>query len=107
MSWPDKAVPRAYMLASIKDRASLLQGLLDTDGCVLDRQHNLVRFSNTSPALAAQVCELVRGLGGSAHSVRLTPKNGRPQWQVTVKRLPDWIWPFRLPRKAGMYEAPS
>ena len=102
-----KHVPEEYMHGSVEARIALLQGLLDTDGSVSARQPNLVRFSSTSWRLSEQVAELTRSLGGTAKITYLEPAGGKPQWQVTVKRLPAWITPFRLSRKADRYRPPS
>jgi hypothetical protein len=104
-----KFIPAPYMLASVGDRLAMLQGLLDTDGSVSKRQPNLVRFTSTSRALSEQLADLVGSLGGVA---KITPLekvgvNSKPQWQVTVKRLPEWMMPFRLPRKVAGYQPPS
>jgi intein/homing endonuclease len=109
---PDKWIPSLYLRASISDRVAMLQGLLDTDGSVNIRQPNLVTFTSTSQRLSADLADLVGGLGGVA-TVKAVPgrlvggKMARPQWHVTVKHLPEWIIPFRLPRKAGRYQPPS
>lgn len=100
-----KFVPDAYMRGSVTDRLALLQGLLDTDGSVSARQDNDIRFTSTSETLATQVAELASGLGGIG-TVRLSRPargGGRPQWTARICRLPEWIVPFRIARKAGIY----
>lgn len=97
----EKFIPAAYLTASVKDRAALLQGLIDSDGSVDARQPNLVTYTTNSDALATGVVELVRGLGGLATKAQ---HGGRDRWTVNVMRLPDWIIPARLSRKAGRYE---
>jgi hypothetical protein len=101
----EKAVPGEYQHASVSDRIQLLQGLIDTDGHVERRQPNHLRLDTTSEALANDIAELVGGLGGLA-TVRIgrvgTDRN-RPQWRVTMSRLPEWIIPCRLARKAEVY----
>lgn len=101
----EKFVPERYMRASVTERVALLQGLLDTDGSIEKRQRNEVRFTNTSEALAVQVAELANGLGGLAtvHATRAAAGNARPQWTARISRLPQWIVPVRLARKASMY----
>lgn len=100
---PDKRVPAAYLRASIADRLALLRGLLDTDGSVDRRQPNLVRFISTSRALAENVRELARSLGGTA----TIAETSRGQWRVHVQRLPEAIVPFALSRKANVYTPPG
>jgi len=60
-----KHIPAEYMRASIDQRKSLLQGLIDTDGTVCKRSGSAT-FSNTNHELAIQVRELVRSLGVKA-----------------------------------------
>lgn len=56
-----KHIPQQYLRASIEQRISLLQGLVDTDGNV--REDGYVTFCNTNLEIAEGVCELVRSLG--------------------------------------------
>lgn len=102
----EKSIPDVYLRGSVTDRLELLRGLLDTDGSVDGRQPNTVRFDSTSRALADGVADLAGGLGGIA-SVRPGRPAGpgrRAQWRVTVSRLPEWIIPFCLARKASRYD---
>lgn len=59
-----KFIPKAYLRASIDDRVALLRGLMDTDGHV-DDTGTSIDYSTASDALAKDVVDLVRGLGGS------------------------------------------
>jgi hypothetical protein len=63
----EKCVPRIYLHASIEERIELLRGLLDSDGFVTNP--GAVEFCTVSPRLAADVCFLIRSLGGSAKLV--------------------------------------
>lgn len=98
----DKFVPSVYLMASVRDRVDLLQGLIDSDGSVEKDQGNVVRFTSTSEQLVRDLVDLVGGLGGTS-TVSPTLRSGRPQWTVLIKRLPDWITPCRLTRKAQRY----
>jgi phage portal protein BeeE len=101
----EKSIPQQYLRASVTQRVGLLQGLIDTDGNIDGRQPNTVRFDTTSQVLAQQVVELASSLGAVA-SVRLgraATERGRAQWHVTISRLPEWINPCRLARKAKAY----
>jgi len=99
----DKTIPDVYLRAPIEDRIALLQGIVDSDGHISEREGN-VSVTTTSHQLAADIVELVGGLGGSASFSRC---RGRDTLVVRVKRLPDWITPCRLERKAMRYRATS
>lgn len=98
-----KFIPAPYQRRPVTDRLALLQGLMDTDGGMERRR---ATFSTVSPWLADGVCELVRGLGGTARPKwRTTKCNGKPgrrSCRITV-RLPLSMNPFRLARKADAY----
>jgi len=57
-----KFIPDVYMRSSVEDRRMLLAGLLDTDGHV-NACGRSIEYSTSSPQLAEQVVDLVRGLG--------------------------------------------
>ena len=59
---PFKFIPKKYMDGSFKQRLSLLQGLLDSDGS----SNSGIQFSTTSSILAEDIKELVFSLGGIA-----------------------------------------
>lgn len=61
----DKFIPDEYLVSSVEQRKSLLQGLLDTDG-IADTEGRIL-YSTTSKRLAENIVELVRSLGGIAH----------------------------------------
>lgn len=96
----DKAIPDAYMRGSVTDRVALLAGLMDTDGSA---EGPAARFTTTSETLARQVADLALSLGGRATVMAKALREGRQQWGVNVSRLPEWIVPFRLTRKAAHY----
>lgn len=58
----DKFIPEVYKFASIDSRFALLQGLIDTNGCV-DKKGCLVYYT-ASPQLAKDAQWLIRSLGG-------------------------------------------
>lgn len=60
----NKHVPPIYLRASAEQRLALLQGLMDTDGCVTPDGH--AEFCNTNEGLARGVLELARSLGQRA-----------------------------------------
>ena len=57
----EKFIPGAYLINSVANRVSLLQGLLDTDGYV---HRATIEYSTTSAQLAYGVRFLVQSLGG-------------------------------------------
>ncbi|SEG12596.1 phage terminase large subunit family protein [Marinobacterium lutimaris] len=57
----NKHIPDSYLRASKAQRLALLQGLMDTDGTISKQGHPA--FCTNSFAFAAQVIELLRGLG--------------------------------------------
>ncbi len=89
-----KFIPPRYLTASIKNRVALLQGLVDSDGCVTAQ--GSVRFSNGSTGLINGVVELTRSLGGIAWVRRFARGD---VCEVAISRLPDWVIPARLLRK--------
>lgn len=95
-----KFIPRVYQTASIEERVSLLQGLLDTDGYA--SKDNVVQFTSVSQRLINDTRRLVESLGGIA---RLTEKKTTGQLAYTLTlALPAEIAPFRLTRKAARYK---
>lgn len=63
----NKHIPQAYLFASLEDRLSLLQGLMDTDGTVDKR--GTASFSNINKVLIDGVYQLCNSLGLSARLV--------------------------------------
>jgi len=96
----DKFVPDMYLRATIRQRLSMLRGLMDTDGTTSDTRAS---YATTSPHLRDNVVELVRSLGGLT-SVSTTNTPFGPAWDVYLYDLP--FNPFRMPSKAHKY-APS
>lgn len=99
----DKHIPLMYQTSAPEDRISLLQGLMDADGSI-SKRHNKVTYHTTSDRLAKDVVSLVESLGGIA-SVRTydrTPEGKPVEYHVRL-RLPEWVTPFRLTRKAERY----
>lgn len=100
----DKFIPPYVFTANIEYRLAYLQGLMDTDGTVDDRGRCF--YCTTSPRLASDVAELVRGLGGKARiRERITQythegekKDGRLSYHIRIwmKRNSSL---FRLTRK--------
>lgn len=105
----DKKIPETYLHNSIEVRMSLLQGLMDSDGCV--SKSGLSSFSTKSKILAENVMFLVRSLGGNAY---LSEKNTFYKDKMTNKKIDcgvsyrisisfhdETVKPFRLERKSS------
>jgi superfamily II DNA helicase RecQ len=88
-----KFIPAEYLLASVGDRVSLLQGLMDTDGSVAKHDGVSLTYVTVSPQLKEDIMFLVRSLGGTV----------KPKWKICAWylhiALPNSIRPFRTQRK--------
>lgn len=121
-----KFIPKEYLYNDVKSRIELLQGLLDTDGeatksirrCDNTYTYN-IGYSTVSAQLKEDVVWLVQSLGGTA-SVRYKNNrkyhykyNGADEYRDSKSfysisiRLPLNIQPFRLDRKANLYNSCS
>jgi replicative DNA helicase len=101
----NKHIPPAYLRASPKQRLSLLQGLLDTDGTVT--RGGAVELCLANPRLLTQARELVCSLGHRPGQIRrkVIPLNGggtAVAWRFAWVPLDDVL---RLPRKADRLAA--
>lgn len=106
----NKHIPEVYMTASVEDRISLLQGLIDSDGSI--SKDGCVDFGNTNKRIVDGVVELVQSLGGiswhGAAKYKTYPYHGELKRTKTasygvVVNLPPGIQPCRLPRKLNRY----
>lgn len=61
----EKFIPNIYKKGSIKQRYELLQGLMDTDGSIVDNKYLTMRFTSTSLQLIEDIKEIVYSLGYS------------------------------------------
>lgn len=92
-----KRVPYRYKFASIEDRWAVLQGLMDTDGSAANGGYPT--FHTASPALAADVLEIVQSLGGVG-SVAVKPDHrGFKDHYIVYIRVKEPTKLFRLSRK--------
>ncbi len=96
----NKHIPPIYLRSSRRQRLSLLQGLMDTDGTVTDG--GSVEFTNTNRRIAEGVLELICSLGWKARMVegraKLKGKDCGPKFDI--KWTPDCPV-FRLSRKSA------
>jgi hypothetical protein len=99
----NKRIPLCYLLSSVRDRISLLHGLMDADGSI-SKTRNRVIYHTVSFGLAQDVQQLVESLAGVA-AIRTYDRSHEGkglEYQIRL-RLPENIPPFRLPRKAERY----
>jgi phosphate starvation-inducible protein PhoH and related proteins len=113
-----KFIPESYLYNSVEVRVALLQGLLDTDGGPVTQEGRTcrVQYTTTSERLKDGMLFLVRSLGGVAYWHKRKAEGRTPGFAggrevpyrndayVLDIRLPEAIKPFRLRRKAELYE---
>lgn len=108
----EKFIPYAYLRASVEQRVALLQGLMDSDGCISPRKGRSkgyrTVFCTSSSDLRDGMISLVQSLGGTAGYSTDTRRGGadivsrRDSYQVSVN-LPHHICPFSVERKAALH----
>lgn len=113
-----KFIPKQYLWNSSEVRLAVLQGLLDTDGGPVTQEGRTCRiqYTTNSTQLCDDVMFLVRSLGGVAYRRTRKVENKKPGFangrEVPHRsdtycldiRLPQGIAPFRLKRKAELYD---
>ncbi len=113
-----KFIPKNYLYNSAEVRIAVLQGLLDTDGGPATQEGRTCRiqYSTTSERLKDDLIFLVRSLGGVVYWRKRKAEGRKPGFAkgrpvpyradvfVLNIRLPENIKPFRLRRKAEIYE---
>ena len=100
----DKFIPKDYLESSIEQRFSLLQGLLDTDGCI-EKNKGTISYSTTSEKLRDNLIELCRSLGMSVTFYE-QERDGYNVWYnmqiICSKEIKPKL--FRLKRKKDIAE---
>lgn len=99
-----KHIPDVYLQGSFEQRLALLQGLMDTDGCI-DKNGNAI-FCNSEPSLVETFVKLIESFGCKASvNWRQNPshkfKNARPHAHV-IFAMP--YCPVRLPHKVSRWK---
>lgn len=99
----EKHIPQEYFTASITQRLDLLAGLLDTDGCLIRKEHRY-QFSTTSERLRDDFVTLVSTFGWRCSVKRYEPAKSSSGVQGKLPRYvvgfnPTAYIPCRLPRK--------
>ncbi|WP_051621782.1 terminase TerL endonuclease subunit [Ruminobacter sp. RM87] len=82
-SFHDKVIPQIYLRASVEQRFELLQGLMDSDGCINDRKGQAV-YCSTEKALAESVSELLWSLG-IKNAITTAESTTRADWSKPSK----------------------
>jgi len=106
-----KFIPEDYLIDSLENRLSLLQGLNDTDGY---SDETIFEYSTSSEELANNYAELVRSVGGTAKIKSRIPyyttngirKEGNLSFRIYCV-FPDDIEPFKLKYKKDRYTKPT
>ncbi|MBO0723325.1 MAG: PhoH family protein, partial [Blastocatellia bacterium] len=113
-----KFIPEKYLHNSAEVRIALLQGLLDTDGGPVTEEGRTCRiqYATISERLKDDLIYLVRSLAGVAYWRKSSAEGRKPGFArgrtvpyrsdayILDIRLPENIKPFRLQRKAEIYE---
>lgn len=94
-----KYIPKLYKFGSIKTRLSVLQGLMDTDGCAGNSNSRTNTYTTTSKKLCNDVRFLVESLGGRATYVVKHDSRGFKDCHCLQISMPKELPPFRLTRK--------
>ena len=109
-----KFIPDSYKFGSIEQRKSILQGLLDTDGCSDTTNGpnaaSTIEFTSISQTLRDDVQFIVESLGGVGYASDRVPtftykdekKEGQRAYRLRISLPPGWV-PFRLKRKRATY----
>ena len=103
-SW-EKFIPKEYKYASVHNRISLLQGLMDSNGTVSKNGYK-ISFTSISLCLVNDVRFLAESLGAKVtQNERITKYkylervlNGRKSYRISIS-MPPHINPFKLSRK--------
>lgn len=108
----EKFIPDAYKMASIEDRLSLVQGLMDSDGTV--DKIGRCEFASSSQKLSEDLMDVIRSLGGrcalnlKTNIFYTSPTQKIPQRARDCYRLQNINMPFfnlfRLKRKADRFK---
>lgn len=100
-----KLIPELYKHGSVEQRIALLQGLMDTDGWI-SNDGTICQFTTVSEQLSEDVMWIVRSLGGiGKKTIKTIPKGGNFHPINVTVNLPAPLNPFRLARKAKLWQS--
>lgn len=98
-----KHIPDIYLTAPIQQRLALLAGLLDTDGCLVEKE-NRYHFTTSEPQLRDDFISLISTFGWRCSVKREEPRisssgivGKHPYWVIAFN--PDCYIPCQLERK--------
>lgn len=97
----NKHIPQCYLRGSVGQRASLVQGLMDTDGHI-DARSGQCEFTNTNRQIASAFCEILISMGIKC---RVIEGDATIAGSFVSKKYRVLFFPpvttavFRLPRK--------
>lgn len=99
----DKHIPQEYLCSPIKDRLNLLAGLLDSDGCMIHKEHRY-HFSTTSERMKDDFVALVSTFGWRCSVKKEEPKTSSSGIKgnsvcYVIGFNPTFSIPCRLERK--------
>jgi hypothetical protein len=92
----NKRIPEQYLRASVSQRLSLLQGLMDTDGHCTAAKGECILYTS-EPSLRDQYLDLIRSLGFKP-MVNVYQTDCKPSWHISFMAYVDNSV-FRLTRK--------
>lgn len=95
----NKHIPAVYFKGSIKQRLSLIAGLLDTDGTLVKRKHEYYMFSNKNYDIAYGLKCLALSCGLMA-----TFKQKEKYYYVTISGNDLSVIPCKIKRKQSTYK---
>lgn len=98
----EKFIPEEYLMGSIEQRISLLQGLMDSDGYISEKGNRL-SFTSTSIKLINDVKLLIESLGGKCTKISEDKRKNKYKKSCYKLRFQIRINPFRLKHKAERY----
>lgn len=99
----DKHVPCIYLRAGTAQRLALLQGLMDSDGCIT--KDGFAVFVNDNDRIADAFMELARSLGQSPRRTWAPDSRSRKGGFHRICFTPRGLEPVKLPRKVARLKA--
>lgn len=80
----NKFIPKEYLTSSIKDRISLLSGIINTDGSI---QNKMISVATYSKMICEDVAELARSLGfvATTHKYDRTNENSTKKYDKEIE----------------------